>query len=127
MTQFWRFLLAGGAAAAANYGSRFLFSLWVPYEPAIVLAFFVGLSVGFLLMRGFVFDARHGELVPQVIKYVAINFLALLQTLVVSIALARWLLPRIGLSAQAHSLGHLAGVLVPIVSSYFGHRLATFR
>jgi putative flippase GtrA len=127
MRQFGRFLLAGGAAAAANYGSRFIFSFWFEYEVAIVFAFLIGLSVGFVLMRGFVFDAGQGALAPQAAKYVAINFLALLQTLFVSVALARWVLPRIGLATHAQSLGHLAGVLVPIVTSYFGHRLATFR
>jgi putative flippase GtrA len=127
MRQFGRFLLAGGAAAAANYGSRFLFDVWFGYETAIVLAFLVGLTVGFVLMRSFVFDGERGALTPQITKYVAINFLALLQTLIVSVALARWLLPRVGLAAHAPSLGHLAGVLVPIVTSYFGHRLATFR
>lgn len=127
MKQFWRFLLAGATAAAANYGARFVFSIWLEYEWAIVLAFFVGLTVGFLLMRGYVFDAQGKPLAPQVLKYCAVNLVALAQTLIVSIALARWLLPAMGVVSQAEAIGHLAGVLVPIATSYFGHRLATFR
>ncbi len=127
MTQFWRFLLAGGIAAAANYGARFVFSLWMTYEWAISVAFLVGLAVGFALMRGYVFNAQGKALWPQVAKYCAVNFVALLQTLIVSVVLARWILPGIGVVSHAEALGHLAGVLVPIGTSYFGHRMATFR
>jgi putative flippase GtrA len=127
MKQFWRFLLAGGIAAAANYGARFVFSLWFRYEWAIVLAFFVGLTVGFLLMRSYVFDAQGKALGPQIVKYGVVNLVALAQTLIVSLVLARWLLPAMGFHSQAEAIGHLAGVLVPIATSYFGHRLATFR
>ena len=127
MKQFWRFLLAGGTAAAANYGARFVFSIWLTYEWAIVLAFFVGLATGFVLMRGYVFDARGKPLGPQVWKYGAVNLLALAQTLIVSIVLARWVLPGIGIVEKAEAIGHLVGVLVPIATSYFGHRMATFK
>ncbi len=123
-----RFLFAGGAAAAANVGSRFIFNLWVEYEWAVLLAFLVGLSVGFLLMRAYVFDARGRPLRPQVAKYLAVNLFALLQTFLISIVLARWALPAVGMAAShAESAGHLAGVMAPIVTSYFAHRLITFK
>jgi putative flippase GtrA len=125
--QFWRFLAAGGVAAAANFGSRFIFSLWVRYEWAIVLAFLVGLTAGFWLMRGYVFNARDKPLGRQVIIYLAVNLLALLQTLLVSVALDRWLLPALGVVSRTEALAHLVGVLVPIVTSYFGHRMGTFK
>jgi putative flippase GtrA len=124
---FLRFLLAGSVAAVANFGSRFLFSLWVRYEWAIVLAFVVGLIVGFVLMRGYVFNAHGKPFGPQAAKFLAVNLFALLQTLVVSVALARWALSVTGAASHAQALGHLAGVVVPMVTSYFGHRLATFK
>lgn len=127
MSQFWRFLLAGGVAAVANYGSRFVFSLWLEYTWAIVLAFTVGMTVGFLLMRAYVFDARGKPVGPQVFKYVLVNLLGLAQTLVISLLMARWLLPAIGVVTQAEAIGHLAGVLAPIATSFFAHRMATFR
>lgn len=68
------FLLAGGIAAAANYGSRFIFSLWARYEFAVVLAYFVGMVVAFVLMRGHVFEARGKALGPQIAKFILINF-----------------------------------------------------
>lgn len=125
--QFLRFLLAGGIAAAANFGSRFVFSLWLSYGVAIVLAYLVGMVVAFLLMRGHVFDAGKGALGPQVLKFVAVNLFAVLQTLVISLLLARWILPILGLVEHPEAIAHLVGVLVPVVTSYFGHRMLTFK
>ena len=125
--QFWRFLVAGGAAAAANFGSRFLFSQWVRYEWAILLAFLVGLTIGFSLMRGYVFNASGKPFGPQLAMYLTVNLFALLQTMLVSVALDRWVLRFLVSVSLAQALAHLVGVLVPMVTSYFGHRMATFR
>lgn len=125
--QFFRFLLAGGIAAAANYGSRFLFSLWLSYGLAIVLAYLVGMVVAFVLMRQHVFDGHKSALAPQITKFVGVNALAVLQTLVISLVLARWVLPRLGVVEHAEAIAHLIGVLVPVVTSYFGHRMLTFK
>ena len=50
-----------------------------------------------------------------------------MQTLIVSVLLARWGLPAVGLVDNAEALAHLIGVLVPVVTSYFGHKFLTFR
>lgn len=126
-TQILRFLFAGGIAAAANIGSRFIFSLWFSYSAAIVLAYLVGMTVAFLLMRVFVFDAGDKSAGPQVLKFVAVNALAVLQTLAISLLLARWIFPAMGFVAHAEAMAHFAGVLIPVVTSYFGHRYATFK
>ena len=125
--QFRYFLLAGGTAAVANFGSRFIFSLWVRYEWAVLLAFLVGLAVGFFLMRTYVFDARRKALGPQLAGFAAVNLFAALQTFVISVLLARWVLPVVRVESYAEALGHFAGVVAPIITSYFGHRLVTFR
>ena len=87
----------------------------------------VGLTVGFVMMRGYVFNARDKPVGRQVAIYGAVNFLALLQTLLVSMESVRLVLPFVGTISRAEALAHLAGVLVPIVTSYFGHRMATFK
>ena len=122
-----RFLVAGGIAAGANFGSRFVFSIFFSYSVAIFFAYLVGMLVAFLLMRAHVFEARLGPLGPQVTKFVGVNVLAVLQTWAISLLLARWLLPSVGIQDQAEALGHLVGVLVPVVTSYFGHKLITFK
>ena len=121
------FLVAGGIAAAANYGSRFIFSLWFSFPLAIVLAYLVGMTVAFLLMRHYVFEGRGKALGPQIWKFTLVNLLAVAQTLVVSLVLARWVLPWAGFTRHIDAIAHAVGVAVPLVSSYFGHRLATFK
>jgi len=125
--QFAFFLISGGLAAGLNWGSRFLFSEFVRFEVAVVLAFLVGLLSGFILMRVFVFNGAGRPIVPQVGKYVAVNLFALVQTLLISLVLARWVLPSFGIVEHAEALAHLVGVLVPVVTSYFGHKFLTFR
>ena len=125
--QFLRFLVAGGIAAAANYGSRFVFSIWLSYSVAIVLAYLVGMIVAFALMRHHVFDARAGALRAQIAKFVVVNVFAVLQTLAISLLLAHWVLPSFGIQNNAEAIAHLVGVLVPAITSYFGHRMLTFK
>lgn len=125
--QFTQFLLAGGVAAAVNYGSRFLFNVWFSYPAAIVLAYLAGMTTAFILMRQHVFDGRGKPLARQIGFFTLVNMLALAQTLVVSLLLARWLFPAVGVERHAEDIAHLIGVAVPIVTSYFGHRHATFK
>jgi putative flippase GtrA len=125
--QFVRFLAAGGVAAAANFGSRFLYSLALAYEYAIVAAYITGMTVAFVLMRGHVFNADRGKPGKQIVWFVGVNLLAVAQTLVISLALARWALPLLGIERHAETIAHLFGVLVPVVTSYFGHKLLTFK
>lgn len=127
MRQFVFFLLAGGVAALLNWASRFLFSIWFDFEVAVVLAFFVGLGVGFVLMRSLVFEGGERPVVTQVSRYLLVNAFALLQTLAVSVGLARWVFPALGVVAGAEGVAHLAGVLVPVATSYLGHKYLTFR
>uniref|UniRef100_UPI0039EE75ED GtrA family protein n=1 Tax=Bordetella sputigena TaxID=1416810 RepID=UPI0039EE75ED len=125
--RFVRFMVAGGIAAAANYGSRFIFNIWFDYEISIVLAYIVGMAVAFILMRAYVFDAGGRPWAPQAVKFTLVNVLAVLQTLIVSVALDRWILPSLAVPGNHEAIAHLIGVLVPIGTSYFGHKVATFK
>lgn len=125
-SQFSRFLVAGGIAAGSNFGSRFVFSTFMPYGVSIVFAYLVGMVVAFVLMRGHVFDAGNGPILDQAVKFTTINALAVIQTLVISLLLASWLLHWLS-DDDSEALAHLVGVLVPVVTSYFGHKYLTFR
>jgi hypothetical protein len=124
--QFLYFILSGGVAAGANWGSRFLFSQVAPFEIAVVLSFFVGLLSGFILIRFFVFDGKGKPITQQAVKYTLVNLFALLQTFFISLVFARWALPLIGIIDNAEALGHLVGVIVPVFTSYIGHKRFTF-
>lgn len=125
--QFARFLLTGGIAASANIGSRVVFSLWVPYIPAITLAFCVGLTTGFLLNRGWVFTRTGRGWLVEAMWFTAVNFVGLAQTIGISWILSKIILPALGQEAFVAETAHAIGVVVPVITSYLGHKYFTFR
>jgi putative flippase GtrA len=125
--EFARFLLAGGVAALANIASRMAFSLVMPLEAAVVCAYAVGMAVAFALMRSHVFPPGQGSFARQLGLFAAVNVLAVLQTLVVTLLLARWALPALGVERHVEDIAHVAGVAFPIVTSFLGHKHFTFR
>ena len=126
--QILRFLLAGGFAAMANFGSRFLFSMAVPFQVAVVLAFFVGLTTGYLLNKRYVFKRSSNTVQQEIGWFIAINMFALLQTWGLSVYLAEILLPRYYDNQPLNeAAAHLAGILLPVFTSYLGHKYLTFR
>ena len=126
-SQFALFVLVGGTAAAVNFGSRIVFSLWLSYATAIVLAYLLGMTTAFILNRLFVFRSTTSALHHQVMWFVIVNLLAVAQTLAISLLLARWLLPAIGWTWQPELCAHAVGVAVPVVTSYIGHKKLSFR
>jgi putative flippase GtrA len=126
VAEWLRFLAAGGAAAVLNFGSRLLFSLYLSFEIAVVLAFCVGLASGFLLSRRFVFAPSGKRVMREVWWFLAVNLFALVQTWLLSVYLAGLLVPRTG-TVTGEALAHAAGIMLPVVSSYVGHKYLTFR
>jgi putative flippase GtrA len=124
---FPRFVLAGGVAALANMGSRFLLGFAIDYVPSIIVAYLIGMVTAFLLNRRFVFTRAGNALGEQVLWFVAINAAALVQTLVVSVGLSHWLFPSLGWSWHPETIAHVIGVMVPVFTSYLGHKHLTFR
>lgn len=125
---FLRFLFAGGTAAAVNFGSRFLFSQWCVFSVAVVLAYLAGMITAFLLNRLFVFEsARDGHIGKQALVFSLVNLLAVAQTLLISVLLAAWLRPLLADANMAEALAHLVGVIVPVFTSFVGHKYLSFR
>ena len=122
-----RFVLAGAVAAMVNFFSRMLLGVFMQYALSIVLAFFFGMAAAFVLNRRFVFQASTNRLRQQVAWFVTVNLLALLQTLAVSLLLADFALPYLGVTRHAETIAHAIGIIVPIFVSYLGHKRLTFR
>lgn len=122
-----RFVLAGGMAAVVNFCSRMLLSLFLPYAAAIVVAYAIGMATAFLLNRQFVFQEATNRLHEQIAWFVAVNALAVLQTLIISLALADYVLPWAGITWHVHEIAHAVGIMAPIFTSYIGHQRLTFR
>ncbi|MGO1072238.1 GtrA family protein [Lysobacter sp. CA199] len=125
--RFIAFVVAGGTAACANFGSRILFSELMPYVPAIVLAYLVGMATAFALNRLFVFTEAQNELKSQVFWFAVVNLAAIAQTVAISLIFARWLFPATGMDFHPEAVAHGIGVIVPVFTSYLGHKRFTFR
>ena len=125
--QFFLFLAAGGLAAGVNFGSRIVLGHWMSYVPSIVIAYLLGMITAFTLNKLFVFNQASNQLHHQVMWFVAINLAAVLQTVVISLLLARWLLPLLGIDFHNETIAHGIGVAVPVLTSYIGHKHFSFR
>ncbi|MGH8032303.1 MAG: GtrA family protein [Luteimonas sp.] len=125
--QFLLFLIAGGLAALANFGSRIGFNQFMSYVPAIVLAYCVGMFTAFILNRLFVFQQAGNALHHQALWFIVVNLAAVLQTVVVSLAMRDWVLPSLGIDVYPEAIAHALGVAVPVFTSYLGHKHLTFN
>lgn len=125
--QLLLFLLCGGMAALINMGGRWLLNNYIPYEIAIILAFFMGMTTAFLMFKFLVFHAQgSNRTMRETWRFVLINTVALVQTLIISVGLADYLFMWIGFTWHARDIAHIIGVIVPIFTSFLGHKHFTF-
>lgn len=125
--QFMKFLLAGGVAAGVNFGSRIVFNLWMPFSAAIVVAYIAGMITAFILTKAFVFTESERPTWHSAVLFTLVNVVAVLQTWAVSVGLAYYVLPWLGVSWHAKEIAHFVGVVVPVFTSYIGHKKLTFK
>lgn len=125
--QFLMFLLTGGVAAAINFGSRIVYSFWLSFSTAIVLAYVTGMITAFILAKIFVFNESQQSLHRSAFFFIIINLIAILQTWLVSIGLAYYLLPWLEIENFRLEIAHAIGVVIPVFSSYIGHKHLSFR
>lgn len=119
-------------AALINFGSRFAYNLFVDFSTAVVLAFLTGLTTGYILNKLFVFTTSGNSMAREVWWFVVINLFALAQTWGLSVYLADILPGHLPVSADsqrevAEAIAHGAGILLPVFTSYIGHKYLTFR
>ncbi len=122
-----RFLLAGGVAALVNVLSRLLYSQAVTYTVAVVAAYLTGMATAYVLNRLLVFGPGDRGVPGEMLAFALVNLLAVAQTLVISLALAYYALPAVGVVEHAETLAHVVGVIVPVFTSFVGHKYWTFR
>lgn len=125
--QFAGFLLVGGAAAAAQWLSRFGFSHFLPYAGAVVCAYAVGMVVAFELNRRFVFPLARDRRRAQFARFLAVNLVSFAVVWMLSILLGEMLFPKLMPRQLAEAVGHGIALLSPAVLSFILHSRYTFR
>ncbi|TVQ86526.1 MAG: GtrA family protein [Deltaproteobacteria bacterium] len=126
-SQFAAFVLVGALAALANFLSRFLFGLFMPFGPSIFPAFVVGLATAFFLNRAWVFTERRStNWKTEAWRFTIVNLAGLVVTFAVSILCfeATKLLAEPGPAAEG--VAHFFGLGSTAVFSFGAHRLWTF-
>jgi len=121
------FLFTGGVAAIVNVISRVGFSQLLRFELAVLLAYCVGMLTAYVLARKFVFLQSRTSVRRSFAAFALVNLFAVLQTWLVSVGLRNWLLPLLGIVVLTDLIAHGIGVVVPVLSSYFGHKHISFR
>lgn len=125
--QFLAFLLTGGTAAAVNFGSRIAYSVWLDFSLAVILAYVTGMVTAFVLAKLFVFKQSQQSVHRSAAFFVLVNLVAILQTWAISMGLAYYLLPSLGVTRLVPEIAHAVGVAVPVFTSYIGHKRWSFR
>ncbi len=126
LAEFAHFLAIGGVSAMANLGSRYLLDLALPFEVAVVLAYAVGMVVGFALFQLTMFQG-HSVIQPRrMVRFLWVNLFGVTLAWAVSSLLARLILPVIGWDWHPFEIAHLAGVAAPALSSYYLNKHYTF-
>jgi len=125
--QFLAFLCTGGIAAAVNFGSRILYNQWMGFSAAVVLAYLTGMVTAFLLAKAFVFKDSEQATHKSIGFFILVNLVAVLQTWIISVSLAYYFLPLMGVENYVKDIAHAVGVAVPVFSSYIGHKKWSFK
>jgi len=87
----------------------------------------IGITTAFVLNRLFVFEGTINTLRNQIGWFTLVNLIAVVQTLIISVGLADYVFPAAGIVAHAQTIAHGIGVMVPLVTSYLGHKHFSFR
>lgn len=125
--QFLAFLLTGGTAAAVNFGSRIVYNEWMDFSSAVILAYITGMITAFVLAKLFVFKKSRQSVHRSAAFFILVNLVAVLQTWAISLGLAYYLLPSMGVTVFVREIAHAVGVAVPVFTSYIGHKRWSFR
>jgi putative flippase GtrA len=126
-SQFVLFLIVGGSAAVVNFLARMAINHWTGYAWSVALAYVIGMITAFVLNRLFVFKDSAQAMHHQALWFVLVNAFALVQTLLVSVLLAKYVFPSVGFHWHPDAVAHAVGIMLPLISSYFGHKYLSFR
>lgn len=124
--EFAAFVIAGAIAAAVNWLSNVLLLFVIPLEYSVILAYLIGMTTAYILNRLFVFKLSGRRVHEEYFRFATVNVIALAQVWLVTVGLARFVMPAIDWTFYPAETAHAIGVVSPIMTSYLGHRYFTF-
>ncbi len=124
--KFLLFILFSGLAAIINIYARFLFNHVLSYIPSIIFAYCIGMVTAFTLNKYLNFRGGNKKIHFEIMNFIIINILSIIQTLLVSLLLAEVVFPSVGFFRYRYGVAHVCGVGTPVITSFLGHKYITF-
>jgi putative flippase GtrA len=124
--RFARFLLTGGIAAGVNVVSRYFLSMAMEYRWAVIAAYLCGMTTAWILSRLFVFKGSGRSRAEEYVRFAIVNVVAAAQVWIVSVGLAEYGFPAVGFTWHPEDVAHVIGVVIPVFTSYLGHKHFSF-
>ena len=125
--QFLIFVLTGGIAALSNIVSRLGLSKILQFELAIIIAYLIGMFIAYILAKKFVFFNSKKSIKSSLAGFTVVNLLAIMQTWLVSIGIKAFLINFVESIFITELIAHTSGVIVPVFTSFFGHKYVSFN
>lgn len=130
-----RFLLVGTLAAAVNWLARIAlsaaFAPALSFEVAVLIAYAIGMTSGFLLYRAYVFPDAGLPMAVQLRRFIAVNLVSAAEVWLIAVLLLRVVVPAVGIGTEytaiAEALAHGIAIAVGAATSYVGHKFLTFK
>ena len=124
--QFLLFIVAGGFAALVNILSRALLSLFMNFSSSVLIAYFIGMVIAFILTKKFVFISKNIDDKKSFLSFTLVNLFAVIQTYFISIYFREMILISFSKTSLVNLISHTIGVLFPVITSFFGHKYLSF-
>lgn len=125
--QFLSFFITGGIAAGVNFCSRIILGNWIDFSASIIIAYLIGMVTAFILAKQFVFTNSKRAIHHSMIYFSLVNLLAVAQTWGMSMGLAYYVFPKLGIVHFKQAIAHGIGIIFPVFTSYLGHKHLSFK
>jgi putative flippase GtrA len=120
-------VVAAGLSVPVNLGSRIVFSLWMPFEWAVLASHLCGMLTAYALTKVFVFERSGAPAHVELTRFAAVNVLSAAITWIVAVGLVRFVFPKLGVGEGHLLVAHVTGLAVSSVASFYAHRDFSFR
>lgn len=121
------FLLLGSLAALVNWVVRFPLSLFLSYECAVMGAYLIGMTCGYLLYGRYVFRNGNAPILVQICKFMLVNAVGIVMVVVVASVLANFMAPFVTSDrGLAEAVSHGLAIGTSALTSFVGHKRFTF-
>ena len=124
--QFLVFLAVGSVAALLHWSARLLLNVWMPFAIAVIVAYGVGITVGFMLNSVFVFPNSEKPKRQQMRDFVLVNLTFFPVVWLASLKINDYL-KSLGMTGYSEELAHALAIPLPVVATFLIYKFFAFK